>query len=53
MEGMVSYTQAAVKPGDEGTGSDIAGDGKEDHVVASGGDHRNQRPADAALAGTR
>ena len=38
--------------GDEGTGSDFAGAGEEDHVVASGGDHRDQRPADAALART-
>jgi len=39
-------------PGDEGTGSNFAGDGKEDYVVASGGNHRDQRPADAAMAGT-
>jgi hypothetical protein len=37
--------------GDEGTGSDVAGDGEEDHVVAGGGDYRHQRPAHAALAG--
>ena len=35
---------------DEGTGSDFAGAGEEDHVVAGGGDHRDQRPADEALA---
>ena len=37
--------------GDEGTGSDSAGIGEEDHVVASGRDYRDQRPVDAALAG--
>src|ERR1039457_3691362 len=36
--------------GDEGTGSDFAGHGEEDHVVASGRDYWDQRPADAALA---
>src|ERR1019366_5719718 len=36
--------------GDEGTGSDFAGHGEEDHVVASGRDRRDQRPADVALA---
>jgi hypothetical protein len=36
--------------GDEGTGSDFAGDGEEDYLVAGGGDHRHQRPADATLA---
>jgi len=35
--------------GDESTGSNIAGDGEEDHLVAGSGDHRHQRPADAAL----
>jgi hypothetical protein len=35
---------------DEGAGSDFAGPGEEDHVVAGGRDHRDQRPADAALA---
>jgi len=35
---------------DEGTGSDFAGAREEDHVVAGGRDHRDQRPADAALA---
>src|ERR1700692_2661085 len=37
--------------GDESTGRDVAGNGKEDYVVAGGGDFRNQRPAHAALAG--
>ena len=38
--------------GNESTGSDFAGAGEEDHVVASGGDHRDQRPTHATLAGT-
>src|SRR6266478_3092033 len=38
---------------DEGTGSDFAGHGEADHVVAGSGDYRDQRPADAALAGAR
>ena len=37
--------------GNESTGSDVAGDGEEDHLVAGGRDPRHQRPADAALAG--
>src|SRR5271154_5373131 len=37
--------------GDESTGRDVAGNGEEDHVVASGGDPGDQRPAHAALAG--
>jgi hypothetical protein len=36
--------------GDESTGSHFAGHGEEDHVVVRSGDHRHQRPADAALA---
>ena len=36
--------------GDESAGSDFAGHGEEDHVVASSADHRHQRPAHAALA---
>src|ERR1700687_6492969 len=36
--------------GDESTGSDFAGHGEADHVVASSGDHRHQRSAHAALA---
>ena len=36
--------------GDEGTGSDFAGHGEEDHLVAGGRDHRHQRSVDAALA---
>src|SRR5271165_2411377 len=32
--------------GDESTGSDLAGDGEEDHLVAGGRDHRHQRPVD-------
>src|ERR1700678_4412729 len=37
--------------GDESTGSDVAGDGEEDQLVASGRDSGHQRPAYAALAG--
>src|SRR5579864_1917953 len=37
--------------GDESTGRDVASDGKEDHVVAGGGDFGHQRPAHAAVAG--
>src|SRR6202166_854586 len=37
--------------GYESTGRDVAGNGKEDYVVAGGGDSRHQRPAHAALAG--
>src|ERR1700675_1953391 len=37
--------------GDESTGRDVAGDGEEDYVVASGGDTGHQRPAHAAVAG--
>src|ERR1700686_1678727 len=37
--------------GDESTGCDVAGNGKEDYVVAGGGNSRHQRPAHAALAG--
>ena len=37
--------------GDEGTGSNFAGDGEEDHLVASSRDHRHHGPIDAALAG--
>ena len=37
--------------GDERTGSDVAGDGEEDHVVSGGGDPGDQRPAHAAVAG--
>src|SRR5215469_8254807 len=36
--------------GNERTGSDFTGDGEEDYLVASGRDHRDQRPAHAALA---
>jgi hypothetical protein len=36
--------------GDQSTRSNFAGHGQEDPLVASGGDHRHQRPADAALA---
>src|SRR5437660_3622956 len=36
--------------GNESTGRDIAGDGKEDHLVAGGGDPWDQRPAHAAVA---
>src|SRR5487761_805093 len=39
------------RPGveDESAGSDLARDGQEDHLVASGRDPRDQRPADAAV----
>src|SRR5271170_192941 len=37
--------------GDAGAGSDSTDDGKADHVVAGGGDHWDQRPFDAAVAG--
>src|SRR6266576_1331079 len=36
--------------GNESTGRDVAGDGKEDHLVAGSGDPWDQRPAHAALA---
>ena len=35
--------------GNEDTGSNLAGDGEADYVVAGSGDHRDQRPADAAM----
>src|SRR6516225_8295431 len=38
--------------GDEGTGSHLAGDGEKDHVVASGGDHRHQRPVGCGAGGS-
>ena len=38
--------------GDESTGSDLAGHGQEDHLVAGSGDYRHQRPAHEALART-
>src|SRR5271167_3690731 len=38
--------------GDESARSNVASDGQEDHLVASGGDYRHQRPPDAALART-
>src|SRR6266567_830746 len=47
----------AARVGDHGEhgklleGRDGAGDAEEDHVVAGGGDHRDQRPADATVAG--
>src|SRR6202166_5384934 len=37
--------------GYESTVRDVAGNGKEDYVVAGGGNSRHQRPAHAALAG--
>ena len=37
---------------DETTGRAVEGDGKEDHLVGGGGDHRGKRPDDAAVAGT-
>ena len=36
--------------GHESAGSDFAGSGEEDHMVAGSGDHRDQRPCDASLA---
>ncbi len=37
---------------DESAVRNVAGDGEEDHVVASGGDSGHQRPSHAALSGT-
>ena len=37
--------------GNESTGSDVAGDGEEDYVVAGSGDLGDQRSAHEALAG--
>ena len=51
MEGMELLPEGRGGAGDESTGSDLASDGEEDHLVAGGGDHRHQRPTDAALAG--
>src|SRR5258708_28012341 len=51
MRSMEAYPRAAMEPGDESTGRDVA-DGEEDHLVAGGGDPWDQRPAHAALAGT-
>src|ERR1700719_225546 len=45
-----TYRERGLGAGDENTGSDFASDGQEDYVVAGGGDHRDQRAADAALA---
>ena len=50
MEGMVSYTQAAVERAMKVQEVIFAGNGEEDHVVAGGRDHRDQRSADATLA---
>jgi hypothetical protein len=36
--------------GDESTGRDFAGDGEEDYLVPSGGDHRDRRPAHGGSA---
>src|SRR5258708_38054174 len=39
-----------VGAGDENTGSNVAGDGQANNVVAGSRDHRDQLPADAAVA---
>jgi hypothetical protein len=39
-----------VGAGDENTRSNVAGDGQTDYMVASGRDHRDQLPTDAAVA---
>jgi len=51
MEDMVTYMQAAVERTMKVQEVIFAVYGEEDHVVASSRDHRDQRPADAALAG--
>lgn len=38
-----------VAAGGESAGSDFAGDGEKDHVVASGGDYRNVQSQHAAV----
>jgi hypothetical protein len=48
---MVFHAIAAMERAMQSAGSDFAGHGQEDQLVASGGDHRHQRPADATLAG--
>src|SRR5258708_39393050 len=45
-----TYGERRLGAGDENTGSHFASDGQAHHVVAGGGDHRDQRAADAALA---
>lgn len=46
-----SVSEGRAGAGDEGTGSDFESHGEEDHVVAGGGNHRRERPVDAAVAG--
>jgi hypothetical protein len=41
MRAMESYSRAGVERAMKSTGSDIASGGEEDHLVASGGDHRH------------
>jgi hypothetical protein len=50
MEGMVSYTQAAVERAMKVQEVILRGICEEDYLVASGGDRRNHRPADASSA---
>ncbi len=38
--------------GNEDTGSDSAGDGEEDHLVAGSRDHRHQRPVRCGVGGS-
>src|SRR5260370_15545743 len=45
-----TYGERRLGAGNENTGSHFASDGQAHHVVAGGGDHRDQRAADAALA---
>ena len=47
---MDSYSKAAVERAMKVQEVILRGPGEEDHVVAGGRDHRDQRPADAALA---
>lgn len=47
---MDDYPRAAVRAGDEGSGSDIPVHGEENHVAAGGGGYWDQQPADAMLA---
>jgi hypothetical protein len=43
MQGMDSYTQAAIGAGDESTGSDVEAMSLEDHLVANGRNPGHQR----------
>jgi len=48
---MVSYTKAAMERAMKVQEVILRAVAKEDHLVASGGDYRHQRPAHATLAG--